>query len=110
MNSMAYLIALFVVLFHFYSTKFALLDQDWKYIVLVLAVWTGMNLLFKSNGLVFRDIKSDALIIKVFLASFFILATTCFYYILCILSQWIKGIKEKHEKEALLGNHRDIEA
>lgn len=60
-----------------------------------------MNLLIENRGLVFRDLIGESLVIKVFIASFFILANTCFYYILCIVSQYIKGMKEKHEKQKI---------
>lgn len=100
-NAIAYFIALFAVLFHFFCTRFALLDQDFKYIALVLAFWTGMNLILKGNGIFFRDMKDESVPIKLFLAGFFMLACYCFYYLLTILSQAIKGYKEKHEKQKI---------
>eukprot|EP00347_Sterkiella_histriomuscorum_P006953 403350807 len=100
-NAIAYFIALFAVLFHFACTRFALLDQDFKYIALALFFWTSMNLLINGNGLFFRDMKDESLPIKLFLAGFFILACYCFYYLLTIVTQSIKGYKEKHEKQKL---------
>ncbi|CDW90522.1 UNKNOWN [Stylonychia lemnae] len=100
-NSIAYSVALFSVLFHFACSRFALLDQDSYYILLVLMFWTAMNLLIQGNGLFFKDIKDDSLLIKTFLASFIMLASMCFYYLLTVTSQYIKGYKEKHEKHNL---------
>jgi hypothetical protein len=100
-NSIAYFVALFAVLFHFACSRFALLDQDSKYVLYTLVFWTAANLLLKGNGIFFKDIKDDSLPIKVFLACFAMLASMCFYFLLTVSSQFIKGYKEKHEKTKL---------
>jgi uncharacterized membrane protein len=101
LNAIAYFVSAFACLFHFASSKWALLDQDWTYIFWTLVFWMTMNLIFESNGLIFRDLIGETLIIKMFIASFFMLANICFYYLLCISSQFIKGMKEKHEKQKI---------
>lgn len=60
-----------------------------------------MNVLIPGKGLLFRDLYNEAFLIKIFIASYFVLANTCLYYLLCVGSQFIKGIKEKHEKQKI---------
>ena len=46
-------------------------------------------------------------IIKMSLSLFFIFSTTCFYLILCPISQAIKGLNEKKERRAIIKAFRE---
>lgn len=98
LNAIAYFVSLFAVIFHFAVSKFVLLDQDWKYLFYVQFLWALINVVIPGKGLLFRDLTNEPLLIKLFIASFYILANSCFYYLLSVTSQFIKGVKEKHEK------------
>ena len=46
-------------------------------------------------------------IIRMSLSFFFIFSTTCFYLILCPISQMIKGLNEKQERRAIMKAFRE---
>lgn len=85
-KTIAFLLTYLVVLCHFFLTDFILLEKDYKWIIVTLSLWAMFNLTTEVDGLFFREMKGAKNIIKISLASFFIISTTCLYFVLTQVS------------------------
>lgn len=85
-----------------------MIEDDAPRITLILCIWVAFNLLFENQqGLFFSEMVGSKNIIKMSLSLFFIFSTTCFYLILCPISQTIKGLNEKQERRAIVKAYRE---
>jgi len=102
-KTIAFLLSTTAILGHFFFVKFAMIEDDAMRITLTLAVWAGFNLFFEDqNGIFFSELIGSKNIIKMSLSIFVIFATTCFYLILCPISQRIKGLDEKKLRRVII--------
>ena len=107
-KTIAFLLSSTAILGHFYIVKFAMIEDDAPRITLILCIWVAFNLLFENQqGLFFGEMYGSKNIIKMSLSLFFIFSTTCFYLILCPISQVIKGLNEKKERRAIMKAFRE---
>ena len=93
-----YFLSLLAVIFNFVISQYALLNQDWVHQFIMLLFWAAANMIIGGKGIFAKDLVNQDLIIQVFLFAYFITTYCCFYYILCVSSQAIKGILIKREK------------
>ena len=102
MKTPAFLLSFTAILAHFFLVNFILLERDYKWIMAVLSGWVLANLATEVDGLFFSQMQGAKNSVKISLAAFFIVATTCLYFVLSKVSQSIKGIREKHERKRIL--------
>jgi hypothetical protein len=101
-KTFGFLLSFFAVISHFMVTDFIMLEKDYRWIVITLCLWAMFNLTTEVDGLFFREMKGSKNIIKISLASFFIVSTTCLFFVLTQLSQFIKKVSERQEIRKIL--------
>ena len=107
LKSIAIFLSMCVTLFHFFISKFVMLETDCRYVVMILSFWALVNLTVEfSNGLFFSELKGSKNIIKVSLSVFLISATSVMYLVLCQLSQMIKKVNEKDQRNEVINLYR----
>ena len=107
-KTIAFLLSSTAILGHFFIVKFALIEDDAPRITLILSIWVAFNLLFENQkGIFFAEMNGSKNIIKMSLSIFFIFSTTCFYLILCPISQAIKNVNEKKERKDIMKTFRE---
>jgi hypothetical protein len=85
-----------------------MLETDCKWVIMTLTIWAMMNLSVEySNGLFFSELIGSKNIIKVSLSFFIISATSCMYLVICELSQKIKGVSEKEQRNEVIKLYRE---
>jgi hypothetical protein len=101
-KTLAFLFSYSAILAHFFVSDFIMLEKDYKWLIITLSLWAMFNLTTEVDGLFFREMKGAKNIIKISLAGFFIVSTTCLYFVLTALSQWIKKVSERQEIKKIL--------
>lgn len=101
-KTFGYLLSCSAIIVHFAFTQFIMLEKDYKWVVTILSLWSFANLTTETDGLFFKEMAGAKNIVKVTLAAFFVISTTCLYFWLCQGSQLIKDVYEKQEKRKIL--------
>jgi hypothetical protein len=83
LKTLAFLLSYISINTHFYLVNFILLETDYKWIIASLGLWAFANLTVEADGLFFSEMTGAKNIVKVSLSAFFILASICFYFVLC---------------------------
>jgi hypothetical protein len=101
-KTLAFMLTFAVVVLHFLVIDFVMLERDYSWVIISLSLWAIFNLSTESDGLFFREMKGSKNIIKLSLAAFFILSTTCLYFTLVSFTQWFKQVSERKEFKKVL--------
>jgi hypothetical protein len=98
-KTIAFILSTIAILGHFFFASFVMIEDDYTYITGIHYIWIAVNLFFEdSKGVLFSELNGTKNVIKMSLAVFVVISTTCFYQILCPISQRIKGLDEKRIK------------
>jgi hypothetical protein len=87
LKTLAFLLSCCAILAHFFLVRFALIESDSKYIVILLSIWIVFNLVFENQeGVYFAELKGSRNTIKISLSVFIIGVITVMYLVMCPFS------------------------
>ena len=101
-HSLAYLLSFGAIVTHFVFIRFTMVKRDYLWIIVILGLWAFLNLTGEQSGILFGEMNGAKNLIKIALAIYFIMASTCLYFVLCWLSQKYQNVRERKTVKILI--------
>ena len=102
LHSFAYLLSFGAIVTHFVFIRFTMVKKEYLWVIVTLGVWAFLNLTGEQSGVFFKEMNGAKNLVKIALAMYFIMATTCLYFVLCWLSQKYHNVRERKTVKVLL--------
>lgn len=101
-HHLAYVLSFGAVVTHFVFIRFTMVKKDYLWIIVTLGVWAFLNLTGEQSGIFFKEMNGAKNLVKIALAMYFIMASTCLYFVLCWLSQKYHNVRERKTIKLLI--------
>ena len=101
-KTISFILSYGAILTHFVFIRFTMIKKDYQWVIATLGIWAFFNLTADSDGLFFSQMNGAKNLVKIAMASYFIMASTCLFFVLCQLSQKYQKVQESKEFRKLL--------
>lgn len=102
LHSLAYLLSFGAIVTHFVFIRFTMVKKEYMWVIVTLGLWAFLNLTGEQTGIFFREMNGAKNLVKIALAMYFIMASTCLYFVLCWLSQKYHKVHERKTVKILI--------
>ncbi len=82
-KTISFILSFGAILTHFVFIRFTMIKKDYQWIIATLGIWGFFNLTADSDGLFFSQMNGAKNLVKIAMAIYFIMASTCLFFVLC---------------------------